>query len=73
MSVIEYAVKRRDEAVEVHDMRYWAAYLDGAKAMEREFKKAHMTPCDLCAFSPPSSLGEKPCHVCPAERKKGAE
>ena len=28
--------------------------------------KAVKTPCDLCIFSPPSSMGGKPCTMCAA-------
>lgn len=43
MNVIEYAEKRlSDPDNEDHDTRYWAAYLDGARAQlkecEREFE-----------------------------------
>lgn len=39
MTVIEYAEKRYEECCEngdYEDARYWAAYLDGARAQMRE-------------------------------------
>ena len=29
-------------------------------------KKCATSPCDLCRYNPPSSMGGKPCSVCPA-------
>lgn len=37
---------------------------------EREKRK---TPCDLCAYNPPSSCDGKPCTMCPACAKEDAE
>ena len=31
------------------------------------------TPCDLCAYNPPSSLNGKPCSMCPATAKEAEE
>ena len=31
------------------------------------------TPCDLCAYNPPSSCDGKPCTVCPATRRGDIE
>lgn len=31
------------------------------------------TPCDLCAYNPPSSLDGKPCSMCPATAKEAEE
>lgn len=42
MSVIEFAEKRLDEESRIPDSRdvqYWAAYLDGARAQQREQEK----------------------------------
>lgn len=25
-----------------------------------------LTPCDVCMYNPPSSMGGKPCYICPA-------
>lgn len=39
MSVKEFAEKRLAECINAgdeHDMMYWAAYLDGVRAVERE-------------------------------------
>ena len=33
-----------------------------------EMKK--LTPCDVCAYDPPSSLDGKPCVFCPAMAKR---
>lgn len=45
------------------------ADVDG-RCMERQpvsqSTEEPMTPCDLCMHNPPSSLGEKPCFMCPA-------
>ena len=30
-----------------------------------------LDPCDVCRFAPPSSLGGKPCTICPAQKKGG--
>lgn len=35
--------------------------------------KSELSPCDVCLFNPPSSMGGKPCTVCPAQKKGGAE
>lgn len=29
-------------------------------------KKCAASPCDLCRYNPPSSMGGKPCGLCPA-------
>ncbi len=29
-----------------------------------------LSPCDLCRYDPPSSLGGKPCSICPATPKE---
>lgn len=34
---------------------------------------ANLTPCDLCAYNPPSSGDGKPCCMCPATRKPQIE
>lgn len=36
-------------------------------------KQSDLTPCDVCRFNPPSSTDGKPCLVCPAQAKGGAE
>ena len=28
------------------------------------------SPCDLCIYDPPSSMGGKPCLMCPARRRR---
>ena len=33
---------------------------------EREERSKPQTPCDLCAYNPPSSGDGKPCAMCPA-------
>lgn len=53
-----------------------ARYIDAATAIIyvsefvcEEMKKiptADLTPCDVCAYNPPSSCDGKPCTVCPA-------
>lgn len=30
-----------------------------------------ISPCDVCAYNPPSSLDGKPCALCPATKKRG--
>ena len=37
---------------------------------EAEAALKKRTPCDLCAYSPPSSLDGKPCTLCPATEKE---
>ena len=35
-----------------------------------------LTPCDVCMYNPPSSMGGKLCYICPAsppERQEGAK
>ena len=35
-----------------------------------------LTPCDVCMYNPPSSMGGKPCYICPAsppERQEDTE
>lgn len=34
----------------------------------REVK--HLSPCDVCAYNPPSSGDGKPCSMCPAVKKE---
>lgn len=31
---------------------------------------AHLLPCDVCAYNPPSSGDGKPCSMCPAVKKE---
>ena len=42
MTVIEFAEKRLEEesGINLDDARYWAAYLDGARAQKREDEAA---------------------------------
>ena len=39
------------------------------QAIERLPAIAILTPCDACAYNPPSSFDGKPCTMCPAERR----
>ena len=36
-----------------------------------KIKQSEFAPCDVCLFNPPSSIGGKPCTVCPAQKKVG--
>lgn len=36
-------------------------------------KQSELTPCDVCKFNPPTSGDNKPCFICPAQAKGGAE
>ena len=36
-------------------------------------QQEHRCPCDLCNFGPPSSMGGKPCTMCPAMPKQELE
>ena len=36
-------------------------------------KQSELTPCDVCKFNPPTSGDNKPCLICPAQMKGGAE
>ena len=36
-------------------------------------KRSELTPCDVCKFNPPTSGDNKPCFICPAQMKGGAE
>ena len=38
----------------------------GAYVPQCEIGPEKSIPCDLCLFGPPSSMGEKPCGICPA-------
>ena len=38
--------------------------------MIEEEPTASGSPCDLCAYDPPSSFGGKPCPCCPARPKE---
>lgn len=43
-------------------------------AQDVEYKSAVVTfltgsPCDLCAYNPPSSMDGKPCIMCPSARR----
>lgn len=42
--------------------------IDAWNASERE--TVHLSPCDVCAYNPPSSGDGKPCSICPAIRKE---
>ena len=54
MSVIDYAIRRNcDINNEPEDMRYWAAYLDGARAQRKEDEA-------LFNFQPISELPDAP-------------
>lgn len=51
--------------------KIWGEKLDEARSMgvealckQEEMRK--MNPCDVCSYSPPSSMGGKPCALCPA-------
>ena len=35
----------------------------------KEAPAANLTPCDVCAYNPPSSGDGKPCTICPAMAK----
>ena len=41
-----------------------------ARAEAAEDKIKQMTPCDRCAYDPPSSGDGKPCSFCPASKKE---
>lgn len=32
-----------------------------------------LTPCDVCAYNPPSSFGQKPCFMCTAQARDWGE
>lgn len=57
MSVIESAEKRMNDELRQHDLgldnaddiRYWAAYLDGARAQQRE-DKSRIADLPLCGY-----------------------
>ena len=34
---------------------------------------SELTPCDVCAFNPPSCMDGKPCTLCPAQAKMDGE
>ena len=43
----------------------------GAEALKERAERK--SPCDLCAYNPPSSCDGKPCTMCPACAKDDAE
>lgn len=63
MSVIDYAIKRNcDINNEPEDMRYWAAYLDGARAQRKEDEQCMLRlPCN--PGDTIYKLWYKPCHL----------
>lgn len=40
------------------------------RLVEAENRFKFMSPCDLCAYDPPSSGDGKPCSFCPASKKE---
>ena len=55
---------REGEAEEYHKLCFSAL----------QYQQEHTSPCDLCAYNPPSSFDGKPCAMCPATSPtKGAE
>lgn len=46
-----------------------ADLLAHAEATEKKIQQ--LTPCDRCAYDPPSSGDGKPCSFCPASKKEG--
>lgn len=45
---------------------------DVVEMLEKGYRKqSELEPCDVCQFNPPSSMGGKPCTVCPAQKKGG--
>ena len=57
-----------------HIMASTAILNDYAEVIYNEyFKKSELTPCDVCKFNPPTSGDNKPCFICPAQMKGGAE
>lgn len=74
----------KKDLCECHTIDEWAAreygeaYTDfdatAEKMLDRGWiKQSDLTPCDVCIFNPPSSYYGKPCTVCPAQAKGGAE
>lgn len=58
--------------------KIWGEKLDEARSMgvealckQEEMRK--MNPCDVCSYSPPSSMGGKPCALCPATARDDEE
>lgn len=51
--------------------------LTDKKCIEEVFKKfreiKQLTPCDVCAYDPPSSCDGKPCTICPAMAKMDSQ
>ena len=45
--------------------------IDRAIEVLKGLSSVQPTPCDVCRHNPPSSMGGKPCCICPAEGREG--
>lgn len=45
----------------------------GVEALCKQEKMRKMDPCDVCSYSPPSSMDGKPCALCPATARDDEE
>ena len=65
---IKEAIKTIEIAVAevewVYPIDYAAAFDVAISALQ--YQQEHTSPCDLCAYNPPSSFDGKPCAMCPA-------
>ena len=50
------------------DLQKMRELIARAEAAEKKIKQ--LTPCDRCAYDPPSSGDGKPCSFCPASKKE---
>ena len=60
LKTIEFKTKYRKMA-----KRFKRKYVELKKILDNH--TMGKTPCDLCRYNLPSSFGEKPCSMCPAE------
>ena len=51
-------------------LEYFSKFELGDTALRAQQEKN--SPCDLCSYDPPSSMGGKPCWMCPAVPKEEA-
>lgn len=59
--------------------QFWADTLRYLERAVRNCKSTELvdiktlTPCDVCAYNPPSSFGQKPCFICGAQARDWGE
>ena len=61
-----------DSAFNIMATGYAYAFIKKAPAAD-VVEVSELTPCDVCAFNPPSCMDGKPCTLCPAQAKMDGE